>query len=138
MTDTFHIVTVMTTIGGKRNTTVHKFDTDKQAKEAFEKECFAFKSSGGWHIDPDECNDVIFIGTKTFPNRRTADVVTICISEEINIEYYVQKIERACGVDGGCRIVGQEPQRTKDIRKILRSLYKRGYDECFGRYEALY
>lgn len=134
MNSILHVVTVMTTISRKQTTTVQKFDTAKQAKKAFEKTCLTFKSDSSWHIDPEECGSTIFIGTRTFPNRKLADVVVIDIREEINIEYYVQKIERACGVDGGRRIVGQEPQHTKDVRKILKSLYERGYNEARDRY----
>lgn len=135
MSDTTYVVTVLTRINGKQKKTVQKCETEKQAAETFKKECLVFTQDKTWEVDPDECTDTLFIGIKTFPDGNGRGVVTIDITEEVNLEYYVQKIERICGVDGGRRIVGQEPQHTKDIRKLLRVLYQRahieGYDQCY-------
>ena len=118
MSDTTYIITVLTRIDGKQKKKVQKCGTEKQAAEAFKKECLVFTQDKTWIVDPNECTDTLFIGIKTFPDGSERGIVTIDITKEVNLDYYIHNLF--------CAAILHEPDK---ICKIARTLYRRGYNK---------
>ena len=124
MSDTTYVVTVSKTAKGKKKQTVQKFPTEKKARAFYEKERQAFLQEGKWG-DVRADSACFFCATNNCSGPDCL-VASVDLTTEINFQYYVEKLAYEM-------LIG-DPDK---IRKIVKTLYRRGYDKGYeeGRWE---
>jgi len=116
MSDTTYVVTVSKTVKGKTKKKIQKFETEKKARVFYEKERQTLLQEGKWgDVLADSANLLCLSSPYSSPDYVG---VTVELSTEVNFEYYIEGLF--------CAMIAGEPDK---VRKIVRTLYRRGYDK---------
>lgn len=140
MTDTVYTVSVAKFIDGKYNGTNEKFDTEKKAQEAYEKARLDCVQDEFWN---NVCVDsaCFFLATHETcddPAEESKNSVSIQIDTQVNLEYYVRKIDKELKKRGMWRDIlnKTEPEYLKYIRSTLKIVFDRGYEKGLDAYSG--
>ena len=140
MTDTIYTVSVSKLIDGKYNGTDEKFDTEKKARGAYEKARLDCVQDAFWNnvcVDSacfflashESCDD---------PEEEFKNAVSIQIDAQVNLEYYVRKIDNELKKKGLWHDIlsKTEPEYLKYIRSTLKIVFDRGYEKGLDAYSG--
>lgn len=140
MTDTIYTVSVAKFIDGKYNGTDEKFDTENKAREAYEKARLDCVQDEFWN---NVCVDsaCFFLASHEIcddPAEESKNSVCIRIDTQVNLEYYVRKIDKEFQKSGGWRDIlnKTEPNYLKYIRSTLNIVFDRGYEKGLDAYSG--